>query len=172
MIYFPAKKKIILIIDRVGLDETVSKTGNFIFSPKKIILPENKDKELTVLKIAIDIDNTITEYPELFVSLTKALSRINDIEIIILTFREISDESYKNTKNELDEIGIKYDHLIITDNKQKYIKDNNISVFVDDTDENFKGLGPEICCLKIREEGNYDFNSHRWVYSDNTGQII
>ena len=125
-----------------------------------------------MLKIAIDLDNTITEYPELFVSLTKALSNIKDIEIIILTFREISDESYRNTKNELDAIGIKYDHLIITDNKQQYIRENNISLFIDDTDENFKGLGPEICCLKVREEGNYDFNSFKWIYSDKTGQII
>ena len=99
---------------------------------------------------------------------TKGLSGIKDIEIIILTFREISDVSFQNTKNELAEIGIKYDELIITDNKQ-YIRDNNIGLFIDDTDENFKGLGPEICCLKIREKGNYDFNSHRWIYSDNTG---
>ena len=125
-----------------------------------------------MLKIAIDLDGTITPYPQIFSILTEKLSESEDIEIVILTSREHSSESYNQIVEELKLMRIYYHKIVITGNKQNYIQNNKINLFIDNQDENFMGLGPEICCLKVREEGNYDYDTHRWCYDNTTGKII
>lgn len=124
------------------------------------------------IKVAFDLDGCITSYPQLISILTQALSSNPDVEIIILTAREPSKESYTQTKVELDEMRIYYHKLIITDEKQKYIRKNGVKLFLDNQDENFQGLGPGVCCMKIREEGNYDYSNFKWLFSDRTGKMI
>ena len=124
------------------------------------------------MKIAIDFDGCISVYPEVFRVLTRTLKTNHEIMIYILTSREPSWQSREQTKDELEKYGIAYDHLIITDNKQKFVKDNGISFFIDNQDENFKGIGPEVCCLKVREECNYCFDTYRWYYDEKTGIFL
>ena len=124
------------------------------------------------MKIAIDLDGSINAYPAHFRILTQALKADEEITIYIITAREQSWKSREQTEDELEKLGIKYDHLIITDNKQEFIKDNDISIFIDDQDENFKGLGTGVCCLKVREEMNYCFITYRWYFDKNTGIFL
>ena len=121
------------------------------------------------MKIAIDIDGCISAYPAHFRILTQVLKSNAELKIYIITSREQSRQSREKTIDELEKLGIEYDHLIITDNKADFIINNDISLFFDNEDENFKGLGPEVCCLKIREEMNYCFKSHRWYFDKYTG---
>ena len=124
------------------------------------------------MKIGIDLDGCISAYPDVFSILTRTLKTNDEITIYILTAREQSCKSYCQTEDELEKYGIEYDRLIITDNKQKFIKDNGISLLIDDQDENFKRLGPEVCCLKVREEMNYCFDTYRWYYDKNIGIFL
>ena len=124
------------------------------------------------MKIAIDIDGCISVYPEIFSLFTQTLKTNNEIAIYILTAREQSWKSYCQTEDELENLGIAYDHLVITDNKAGFIISNGISLFFDNEDENFKKLGPEVCCLKVREEMNYCFDTYRWCYDENTGIFL
>ena len=122
------------------------------------------------LKIGIDIDNTINESSNtiaLFSLITNALR--DKVEIHIITSREKSEGSKKETMAELDEYGIYYDELKITSDKYNYIINNGINIFIDDTDEFFIHLPESVIVLKIRESGNFDFNQHKWIYGDKTG---
>ena len=39
-------------------------------------------------------------------------------------------------------------------------------------DENCQNLGKEILVLKVREEGNYEYKTGRWIGSKNTVKMI
>lgn len=121
-----------------------------------------------MLKIAIDIDGTIDISPvsiEFFKKLTKSL----DAKIFILTNRNPSNYSRQCTSRELDGMGIKYDHLIITADKVKCILDNDINIFFENTDEYFLDLPESVIVFKARESMNFDFSSKRWYFSNKTG---
>jgi uncharacterized HAD superfamily protein len=123
-----------------------------------------------MLKIGIDLDDCITYKPEFFRLFTNSMKNVAQIHII--TNREQTPESEQNTKEELSRIGIHYDHLIITSEKSRYILENGITVYFDDTDENFLDLPETVTVFKIRESWNFDFEEHKWVYSDRTGRNI
>ena len=122
------------------------------------------------IKIGIDIDNTINVNAQtigLFSFLTNCLKY--KAEIHIITSRDDSEDSRQETIAELEEYNIYYDALVITDNKHDYIMDNDITVFVDDTDEVFQKLPKSVIVFKLREPGNFNFDQHKWVYGNKTG---
>ena len=49
---------------------------------------------------------------------------------------------------------------------------DEITIYFDDTDEYFLNLPESVTVFKIREPGNFDFETHRWVYDDRTGQRL
>ncbi len=123
-----------------------------------------------ILKIGIDLDDTITYCPAFFRAMTNAMKDIAEIHII--TNREPTQESESGIKKELNELGIYYHHLAVTSNKAEYILRNVISVFFDDTDEYFLNLPESVKVFKIREPWNYDFENHVWLFNDKTGKFI
>jgi uncharacterized HAD superfamily protein len=121
-----------------------------------------------MMKIGIDLDDCITYSPQFFYLFTNAMKSVAEIHII--TNREQSPGSEANTKDELQTLGIHYNHLKITGQKAKYIMENDIRVFFDDTDENLLELPESVTVFKIRESLNFDFEEHhKWVYSNKTG---
>jgi len=125
------------------------------------------------MKIALDIDGvTVSEYSRLFNILTTIFKKSSDIEIFIISSRENSKSSRKETIQELKELDIFYDHLILTDNKQKAIKDNNIDMFIDNEIESLKNINSDVCCLLIREKMNYCWETNRFLGSKNTVKMI
>ena len=123
-----------------------------------------------MLKIGIDLDDCITYRSDFFSLLTTSLKSVARIHII--TNREQTPESEQNTKEELERLGIHYDRLQITGEKSKYILENGISIYFDDTDEYFLNLPESVTVFKIREPWNFDFEEHKWVYSNKTGRNI
>jgi hypothetical protein len=120
------------------------------------------------MKIGIDMDDCITYSPEFFRLFTTAMKGVAEIHII--TNREQTPASEANTKDELQTLGIHYNHLKITGEKAKYILENDITVYFDDMDENILELPEKVTVFKIRESMNFDFEEHhKWVYSDKTG---
>lgn len=81
------------------------------------------------MKIALDVDDVITEFPEFYSALTHSLMNSGH-EIIILTD---FDESFRNQRvKELESYDIKYTELVITANKEAYCEQNNIDYAIDD----------------------------------------
>lgn len=118
------------------------------------------------MKIGVDLDATISAYPDFFKLFTKAMSEIG-CKIYIVTDREPGTEP--QIARELENYGITYDHIKITRNKSDYIIKENISVLFDDADEYFLSLPEEVAVFKIREKYNFDFSAKKWIYSNKTG---
>jgi uncharacterized HAD superfamily protein len=128
---------------------------------------------MNLLKIGIDIDGVISsEYSDIFRILTQCFNSSDKIEVFIVSSRNNSEQSRKATAEELRGLGIDYDHLIITDDKQEVVSGNQIQLMIDNEDEAFQEVGPVVCCLKVREQGNYCYKSFRWIGSDKTVKQI
>ncbi len=123
------------------------------------------------MNVAIDLDQTITasrESIDFFSVLTNLL--IPEHKIFIITNRQPNTE--QDIADELDHYGIEYSEIVITDQKAKYIKDHNITIFFENEDEYFLGLGKEVTVFKIREEENYNFKTYKWYGDKNTVEMI
>ena len=130
-----------------------------------------------MLKIGIDLDNTINENDNtksFFKIMTQHMWKSGEVEIHIITNREQTKDSRRDTIHELEQYGIHYDFLEITPNKHDYILEQGISVYYDDLDETFQNLPESVTVFKIREGGNFDFGEGggRWVYGNKTGRNI
>ncbi len=128
-----------------------------------------KDKS-NILKIGIDLDDTITYCKQFFSMMTNAMK--DTAEIHVITNREQTVENAAIIRNELDELGISYHHLEVTGDKAEYILEKGITVLFDDTDEYFLTLPESVKVFKMREPWNFDFENHKWLYNDKTGQHI
>ncbi len=113
-----------------------------------------------LLRIGIDLDDTITYAPAFFAAMTRAMRAVAEIHII--TNRERTAASRANTARELDELGVAYHHLEITADKATYIARHGITVYFDDTDDYFLELPESVTVFKIREPWNFDFENCRW----------
>ena len=80
--------------------------------------------------------------------------------------------SYKVIAQELKNIGISYSEIVITDKKAEYIRENNITIFFENTDEYFLELGEETTVFKIRESGNFSFSEKKWYGNRTTTKMI
>jgi hypothetical protein len=84
------------------------------------------------MKFAFDVDGVISEMPELFRALTIALKAAGH-EIIILT--DFDEHFRSHCENELALMGIAYDKLVITPNKQAYFIEHAVDYALDDDAE-------------------------------------
>jgi hypothetical protein len=123
------------------------------------------------INISIDIDGTLNS-SDTSISFFQIMTHLlfPEANITILTGREPGTES--EIRNELAQMNILYDKIVITDNKQKHIIDNNISVVFENEDESFKNLEKDILVLKVREEGNYNYETYKWYADKNTMELI
>ena len=112
------------------------------------------------MKIAVDLDGTISEYPEFFKIFTKAMSEAG-CKIYVLTDRSPGTE--QEVAEELRGYGITYDVIKITGWKSRYILKDGIEVLFDDVDEYFRGLPEEVAVFKVRQKYNFDFKQKRWI---------
>jgi len=129
------------------------------------------------LKIGIDIDGLIGYAPHFFRNLCVNLINVSEIHVItarVLENDKDFDAIYKETADELKEYDIPYTKLALVPfgTKCKYIKDNNINILFENTDEEIKLIDSSCVCFKIREDMNYCWKSNRWIHSDETSVHI
>jgi hypothetical protein len=126
------------------------------------------------MRLAFDIDGVcVSKYTQLFSTLIGALMKSPDVEIFIISSRENSKISRKETEQELKDLGVFYDFLILTDDKQKEIKDNNIDMFIDNEIEQINSVkNNAVCCLLLKEKYNYCWESNRLLGSKETVKMI
>lgn len=89
------------------------------------------------MRFAFDVDGMILEMPELFSALTSALRSAGHVVFIVTDF----DEHFRDFRiDELKKIGIDYDELIITPNKEAAFKEREIDYAFDDDASYYAGL--------------------------------
>lgn len=121
------------------------------------------------MKIAIDIDGTITENPVFFSKLTQ----LWDDEVFVITYRDIKDR--KKTTEELKSLGIKYAKLFFVssfEQKAEIVKEHGVSLFFDDMPEMLKNVPENVSVCLFRNGGNFDFEDQRWLFSKHTAKIL
>jgi len=81
------------------------------------------------MKIALDVDDTISAAPEFFAAFSKAMRRDGHEIHIVTAF----DETWRPMREkELKDWGIEYDNLAFTPFKEEYCKQRNITIAFDD----------------------------------------
>ena len=121
------------------------------------------------MNIGVDLDATISMYPEFFSFFTKAMSEAGH-KIYIVTDRGQGTE--ETVAKELEGYGITYDVLKITRNKDEYIIKEGIEVLFDDMDEYFQELPESVAVFKVRGHYNFDYEDKKWLYSEGTGRKV
>ena len=126
------------------------------------------------MRLAFDIDGVVvSEYSQLFSTLIRILIKSPEIEIFIISSRENSKRSRKETVQELSKLGILYNNLILTDNKQQAIDENKIDMFMDNEIEQINNIkNSAVCCLLVKEKYNYCWETNRLLGSKKTTKMI
>lgn len=112
------------------------------------------------MKMAVDLDGTISEYPEFFKLFTRVTSEAC-CKVYILTDRPAGTEDI--VVEQLRSYGITYDFIEITGEKNQYILKEGIAVLFDDVDQYFLDLPAEVAVFKIRQKYNFDFAQKKWI---------
>lgn len=110
-------------------------------------------------KVGVDLDGTISEYPEFFRLFTRAMAEAG-CQIHIITDRPPGTQDH--VKAELHEYDITYHTIEITGDKARYILEEGINVLFDDVDHYFVNLPEDVAVFKVRQKYNFDFAARRW----------
>jgi hypothetical protein len=89
---------------------------------------------VTGLKFAFDVDGVISEMPEFFSAITKALKKAGHQVFIVTDF----DEHFREFREqELRDYHVEYDELVITSDKERFCSKNSIDYALDDDADYF-----------------------------------
>lgn len=133
-------------------------------------MPHNNTRQETfdsAPAIGIDLDGCIDEAPEWF----RILTHVWPGRVYVITFRRDAQKA----ERDVAKFGIRSDEIILVNRfaaKADVIKEKMIAVYFDDQDEMLLHIPAGITVLKIRNGGNYDFESRQWLFSEITGRMI
>jgi len=122
--------------------------------------------------IALDIDGTISEHPQLFAALSRSFTTAGDT-VLILTYRDPANAD--RTIQELQAWGIQFDEVIYSPSleaKGEICERLGVNVFFDDQDECLCEVPESVLSLKIRNGGNFDFEEKKWLSTEKLTRLI
>lgn len=117
--------------------------------------------------LGIDLDGCVDESPRFF----SILSQVWPGEVIVVTYR--SDRA--KAIADLGKHGIKFTDVVLVSSfeaKAEVIKEWGINVYIDDQPEMLKNIPPDVSVMMFRNEGNFDFEDRKWMFSDQTGKMV
>lgn len=117
--------------------------------------------------LGLDLDGTLDDA----VALLHPLSYLWPGPVCIITYRDDRQMAVQR----LGELGIRYDELYLVGSfkeKADVIKNRGIKIYIDDMDEVLTHVPEDVTVLKVRNGGNYDYDSKKWVYDNSTGRIV
>jgi hypothetical protein len=120
------------------------------------------------MKIALDLDGTITASPAFFRALTAALAPAHEIHVV--TDRPPGTEA--EVAAVLQQLGITYHVIKITADKHHYVLRAGIEAVFDDADRYVQRLPETVAVFKVRTADNFDFKAGRWLYDAWTGEAV
>lgn len=114
------------------------------------------------MRVAIDIDGTITEHPEFFAFLTASLK--GNHEIFIITGR--GPEMKEVTEEQLRSHNIYFDHMYMIGvnwkGKGAFCEEKQIDILFEDMDEFIAHIPSRTLVFKVRNGGNWCFTQRDW----------
>jgi len=124
-------------------------------------------------KIGIDLDDTITKYPQFFSQLSQLWISAGG-EVYIITFRSSCNPHVEQEL--LASYGIAYTDVIYAnkddDSKAKAIKELGVEVMFDDMPEFLIHVESDVACFLVRHEAtNFDYNTKQFVFTKHTGRL-
>ena len=117
--------------------------------------------------IGIDLDGCIDEAPEWF----QALSLVWPGPVYVITFRK----DQQKAEHDVARLGVRCDEVILVDRfdaKAAVINERGVRVYFDDQDEMLFNVADDVTVLKLRNGGNFDFETRQWLFSQATGRMI
>lgn len=124
------------------------------------------------MKVALDVDGTISEHPELFALLSASL-RAAGHPVVVLTYRD--PDRVEHTRMQLAGWGITYDEIVFAtslSSKGELCRQHSIDVFIDDQDECIVGVPENVLVLKVRNGGNFDYDARRWLSTAKLTELL
>ncbi len=124
------------------------------------------------MKVALDIDGTISERPEFFALLSSAL-RAAGHSVLVLTYRD--PDRREATERQLASWSIEFDELVIAtslEGKGEVCGSLGVDLFFDDQDECIVGVPENVLVCKVRNGGNFNFNGRRWLSTARLTELI
>jgi hypothetical protein len=124
------------------------------------------------MKVALDIDGTISEHPELFALLSASLRAAGHV-VVILTYRD--PERAELTRRQLAGWRIEFDQILFAPSlhgKGELCREHGIDVFIDDQDECIVGTPENVLVLKVRNGGNFDFDDRKWLSTSKMTELL
>lgn len=117
--------------------------------------------------LGLDLDGCVDEAPKFF----RTLSHFWPGEVIVVTYR--SDRA--KAIADLERHGIKFTDVVLVssfDVKAEVIKERKINVYIDDQPEMLKNIPADVSVMLFRNEGNFDFDDRKWMFSEQTGKMV
>jgi uncharacterized HAD superfamily protein len=133
------------------------------------ILQEGTAEEM---KVALDIDGTISEHPEFFSLLSSALRAARHY-VLVLTYRD--QNHIEATKAQLARWRIEFDELVIAqslEDKARLCAIHEVDLFFDDQDECITAVPERTLVCKVRNGGNFTFDRRRWISTARLTELI
>jgi hypothetical protein len=124
------------------------------------------------MRVGLDIDGLLDERPEFFALLSSALKAGGHF-VAVLTFRFPAREEH--TRRQLAEWGVVYDELHFAQSlsdKGRLCRELHIDIYFDDQDECVVTVDESTTVFKIRNGGNFDFASKRWLSTSALTQVL
>jgi uncharacterized HAD superfamily protein len=124
------------------------------------------------MKVALDIDGTISEHPEFFAVVSVAL-RAAGHRVLVLTYRD--QASVQATKEQLARWGVQFDELVIAaslEGKGELCAAHGVDLFFDDQDECIANVPERVLVCKVRNGGNFDFRGRRWLSTSQLTKLL
>jgi hypothetical protein len=124
------------------------------------------------MKVALDIDGTISEHPEFFAVLSTAL-RAAGHQVLVLTYRDAARA--EATRAQLATWGVTFDELVIAPSleaKGQLCSTLGVDLFFDDQDECIAAVPESVLVCKVRNGGNFDFVRQRWLSTSRLTEFI
>jgi len=117
--------------------------------------------------LGIDLDGCVDESPDFFHLLTTFWPG----DVIVVTYRSDREKAIAD----LEKYRIRYTEVILVksfDAKAEVIAEKNIRCYIDDQPEMLKNVAANTAVMLFRNEGNFDFEDRKWMFSDETGKKV
>lgn len=126
----------------------------------------NEIRPESVPALGIDLDGTIDEAPHFF----GLLSRIWPGPVYVITYRDDRPKAEADVARH----GVQAEVILVNSfaEKAEVIRRLNIKVFFDDMDEVLLHVPKDVTVCKVRNGGNFCFDTKKWLYRSATGRQL
>lgn len=117
--------------------------------------------------LGIDLDGCVDEAPGFFHILTTVWPG----DVLVITFRDDREKAIADCEKHR----LRFTDVVLAtsfDDKARIIAERQVSFYIDDQPEFLKGISANTAVMLFRNEGNFDFDDQKWMFSEKTGKLV